>query len=165
MKKTSFILFLILINLNLNAQIAIGKDYVDGDALIDFAENEGGLILPIVSDLPLGNYTGTLLVDENTATVKAGTNSAWISLTDTGRIDESSAIKVRDKKSKGAVVGHETATAEGVLVLENDSKALVLPKVYDPVNTLRSPIIGTICYDTKSETIAIFDGKYWSFWK
>ncbi|NML72171.1 hypothetical protein HHL23_20615 [Chryseobacterium sp. RP-3-3] len=61
--------------------------------------------------------------------------------------------------------GAASSSAQGVLMLESTSKALVLPKVNHPVTSMKSTIAGTMCYDTVSKTIAVFDGVKWSFWK
>lgn len=59
--------------------------------------------------------------------------------------------------------GTSTSTAEGVLVLESASKALILPQVED-VTQLPGPKAGMICYDMATDSMAVFNGTVWSFW-
>ena len=63
------------------------------------------------------------------------------------------------------VIGATSTVAEGVLVLESNDKALTLPWVENPHLTMVAPEPGTMCFDTVSKTIAVFNGTEWSFWK
>ena len=65
----------------------------------------------------------------------------------------------------GVIIGKQSTTAEGVLVLESDTKALILPKVESPVANIKSPVAGTMVYDPTKKIMAIYNGKDWSFWK
>lgn len=51
----------------------------------------------------------------------------------------------------------------GVLSLNASDKAMVLPNVADATQ-LPSPQAGTIVYDRKSQSLAIYNGQVWNFW-
>ena len=156
-----------------NAQVAIGKNTVNGtDTLLDFDDSAGnyrGIILPAVDDASTmtldENNNGTFVLDKSDETVKYWTESqGWTALSDEG---DASAILTNDSSEigNGAVIGAETSDAKGVLVLESADKAMILPKINRPHETVKSPYPGMICYDTESKTLAVFDGLVWNYWK
>ena len=156
-----------------SAQVAIGKNTVNGnDTLLDFDDsvsNYRGIILPAVDDASTmtldGNNNGTFVLDKSDETVKYWTESqGWTPLSDEG---DASAIpnNTSDETGEGVIIGAETSDANGVLVLESADKAMILPKVHRPHETVKSPYPGMICYDTDSKTLAVFDGLVWNYWK
>lgn len=167
-----------------SAQVAIGKQTVDGNAILDFGSQNKGIILPIadISD-PTSVYTnGTLLMDIDDLTVKAYQNNTWTPLSDPGQltvlldsndnpISTAAKINTSAEVGQGVILGDVDTNglppsgADGVLVLESSTQALVLPKVADPHINIKSPVAGTICYDLTSDSLAIFDGKVWNYWK
>lgn len=184
MKTKLYIILLIIFISGTNAigQVAIGKGSTRDGVILDFDETTGntkGIILPIVSIDSL-NYTysnGTILVDRNDKTVKIRWNNSWRKLSDEGSFDAqmvgsephtTAAVFmtniVADPDSK-VIIGDQSSTADGILVLESPNQALVLPKVEEPHLNVPKPVAGTICYDTEAKAIAIFDGKVWSYWK
>ncbi|NML68718.1 hypothetical protein HHL23_02750 [Chryseobacterium sp. RP-3-3] len=165
--KKIIILAIILVGFSsINAQVGMGKTSVDGDAILDFPVAETGIILPIVETLPTGSAAsnGTFLLDKTDSTIKMRENDLWVPLSDTGSLT-GIMLNASAETGGGVIIGAASSPAQGVLVLESASKALVLPKVNDPVTSMKSPIAGTICYDTVSKTVAVFDGLKWSFWK
>lgn len=150
----------------LTAQVGMGKASVDGDAILDFPLSNTGIILPIVDALPTGiaASNGTFLLDKTDNIIKMRENDLWVSLSDAGNLT-GTMPNTSAEQGGGVIIGAASSPAQGVLVLESASKALVLPKVNDPVANMKSPIAGTVCYDTVSKTMAVFDGVKWSFWK
>lgn len=151
------------------AQVAIGKQTVDGNStILDFDNvpgNTKGLILPATSGLPNGTLVnGTLIFDIADNKVKVYENDTWKSLSDAGN---SSMVAVNNsaESGKGVIMGDAASTADGVLVLESQDKAMILPKVATPHLSVKSPYPGMVCYDTTSKTLAIFDGLVWNYWK
>ena len=63
-------------------------------------------------------------------------------------------------------MGDANTTADGVLVLESATKALVLPTVNDVQNIL-NPSAGMMVFVNKagSKRLAVFNGTVWSFWR
>ncbi len=165
-----------------NSQVAIGKTEVDGAGILDFAEDDTrGIILPIVNSLPATPANGTILFnnvsgDVNHLKVMAFENGTWKPLSAAGSISAESKNgeevttsyepNLSEDEGQGVVIGQQTLdTPEGVLVLEAPDKSLILPKVANPHLTIKSPRAGTICYDTETNSMAVFDGKVWTFWK
>lgn len=153
-----------------NAQVAIGKETVEGGStVLDFDNvpgNTKGLILPATSGLPSGGSlaNGTFVFDTTDSKVKVYENNTWKPLTDTG---DSSAVSVNssNESGNGVIMGDSTSSADGVLVLESGTKAMILPKIASPHINVKNPYPGMICYDTVSKTLAVFDGTVWSYWK
>ncbi|WLD23722.1 hypothetical protein NU10_13595 [Flavobacterium dauae] len=146
-------------------QTAIEKQTVDGDAVLDFAENTTkGIILPAVETLPATPANGTFLFDKNDATVKVYANSGWTNLSDAG--DGTNVLAYTGTpNNKQTVIGSQSTTVDGVLVLEATDKALVLPKVASPHLNVPSPYPGMMCYDADAKALAVYDGVVWSYWK
>ena len=159
-----------------SAQVAIGKQSIDGvNTLLDFnniSSNYNGIILPAVDDTnnalsaTSANNNGTFLFDKSDNKIKMYENNTWKDLTDAG---DSSSILVNASAEaadqQGTIIGDKISNAKGVLVLESADKAMILPKVKDPHTTVVGPYPGMICYDTTSQTLALFDGKVWNYWK
>lgn len=149
------------------SQVSIGKASVDGDGILDF-ENpaKGGIILPAVTTLPTGSAAtnGTIIYDYNNGCVKIRENNNWTQLTP--EIGDTSSINLNTSPDTGnGVLIGTTTTADGVLVLESQTKALILPKIDRPHLNLVNPHPGTMCYDTYNQALAIFDGSKWYFYK
>lgn len=166
-------LFYIIIFLGgiINAQVAIGKENVSNESTLlefeDSATNTLGIILPSVLDAStIAVQNGTFLFDVATKKVRMFENSSWIDLSIVG--DDSNLIidpSNENTNSTGVIIGSETTTTPGVLVLEATDKAMVLPKIENPHLTVKSPYAGMMCYDTASKSLAIFDGINWNYWK
>ncbi len=163
MKK---LILLIFIPVALNAQVAIGKEQVDGSGILDFTTGTtNGIILPQVLDSETMTSTepGTLVFDLTTSRVKYF-NGAWVDLSDkTGT--SPTLITGNDITDRGVIIGAASSTANGVLVLESADKALILPKITDPVTNVKSPVAGMICYDPTTKLICVYNGNEWFFWK
>ena len=150
------------------SQVSIGKASVDGDGILDF-ENpaQGGIILPAVTSLPTGSAAtnGTIIYDYNDGAVKIRENNSWTQLTPESGDTSSINLNTSPDTGNGVIIGSNTASADGVLVLESQTKALILPKIDRPHLNLVNPHPGTICYDTYNQALAVFDGSKWYFYK
>jgi len=181
MKKT-IIFCTLLISTITFSQVAIGKEAQHPKGLLDFGNDSNkGIILPIAEISPRIVYeNGTLLVDKEDKKIKVYQNQKWLDLTDVGsfiveRDSNGNALttavalnpseEIEDNEGVTIGIPLNTIKTEGVLVLESTDKALILPKVANPHTSIKSPVAGTICYDTVSNSMAIFDGKVWSYWK
>lgn len=167
--KIALLSALLLLAVGAQAQIAIGKDNVEGSALIDFetAGNTRGIILPAVTALPATPENGTLIYDTVDRKVKVYADNDWVELSGAGtnaQVDMNQLNAATDE-GEGTVIGEESTAPEGVLVLESPDKALVLPKIASPHLNVASPYPGMICYDTDTQAVAVFNGSQWYFWK
>src|SRR5690606_21623372 len=93
-------------------------------------------------------------------------NGVWVTLSNEGE-DAAALVNPSSELSEdsGVILGSDLSQAKGVLILESNSKAMVLPKINTPHLTVKNPYPGMICYDTVSKSIALFDGKVWNYWK
>lgn len=154
-----------------SAQVAIGKTEVDGvSALLDFensSNNTNGIILPSVDDVQtLSLHNGTFAYDRASTSVKMYENGNWVDVTDSAAtLPSYYSAPSASEVGQGVIIGKETSSAEGVLVLESDDKALILPHVFRPHDSVEGPYPGMICYDTESKSLAVFDGANWHYWK
>lgn len=168
MITNNFIIILFtLLGFNISAQVAIGKTSVQGSSILDFNEtgNTKGIILPAVTTIPATPVNGTLGFYRADAVVYMRQNGAWVPMTEgngnaTNLVNNTSA-----EVGNGTIMGAAASSATGILILESSTLALTLPKVASPHLNMKSPYPGTMCYDTTSNTVAVFDGAYWNFWK
>lgn len=171
MKNLAYIVFLSLAYVSASAQIAVGKTNINGNStLLDFEDSAGNvkaLILPATDNVPAGltaDNNGTFLFDKSDQKLKMFENTTWKDLSDAG--DATSATNnATAEKGNGVIIGAASTSAVGVLVLESANKAMILPKVAKPHLNIKSPHVGTMCYDTVSKSLAVFDGLNWNYWK
>lgn len=126
-----------------------------------------GIILSSTSSDPNSASNGTFIYNSTDQKVKVKSNDQWIDLTDEGNSTatqttyDTNAVEV----GNGVIIGNENSTKVGALVLESNDKALILPKIFKPDLNVKNPYPGMICFDTDSNTLAVFDGSNWSYWK
>lgn len=182
MKNTLVILGLLISNFSF-AQLGIGKSSLDPGVILDFGEaSTRAIILPKVDISLSSTFTnGTILMDRTDKKIKVWVNGSWLPLSDEGSFDEqldpdtsdpittATVLSIGDEVEKGVLIGtiptNPLDEPEGVLVLESTTQAMVLPKVENPHLNIKSPVAGTMCYDTASHSLAVFDGLVWSYWK
>jgi len=64
------------------------------------------------------------------------------------------------------MIGTNTSDlANGILVLSDTNKAMILPKVASPHLNIISPAPGMMVYDTVKKQLVVYNGTVWSFWK
>jgi hypothetical protein len=161
--KVVLFLFLMLFASKFYSQVAIGKETVDGLGILDFASNDKrGIILPYTNSV-LNPTNGTLTFDTNSKKIKSFVNNNWIDMTFEGNLPVLNTNPDLTTQN-GVIIGASTSTATGVLVLESNNKALILPKVNN-VTEIFNPSSGTICYDLSVNALAIYNGVEWSYWK
>lgn len=158
-----------------SAQVIIGDEIGTASnktsVLLEFANtNNKGLILPYVKTLPSNVTPGTILLDASNgshARVKYY-NGAWQDLS--GRDgDVNTALSQQPNNGESSngmvIIGSSSSSADGVLVLESATKAMVLPVVSN-VDNIPSPSPGMMVYVNKAgaKRLAFFNGSVWSFW-
>ena len=181
--KNIFTIILLASITSFNAQViignAIGTATTKTSVLLDFAanstiQNNKGMIVPYVRTLPTGSALigGAIILDATTATtarMKYYNGSTWIDLSGQDANVTSALANqptgVTETNSK-SIIGAQSSSADGVLVLESTAKAMVLPIVLD-VNNIPSPSPGMMVYVNKTgaKRFAVYNGSKWSFWK
>lgn len=150
---------------------AIGTAANKTSVLLEFANtNNKGIILPYVKSLPNAATPGTLLLDASNSS-KARIkyyNGAWQDLS--GKDGNMGTVLTQqtndiEKTNAKVIIGSNTSSADGVLVLESVTKAMIIPIVSD-VNNIPSPSPGMMVYINKigAKRLAFFNGSVWSFW-
>ena len=166
MKKVFFLLVFVF-TYSLYSQVGIETTSLHADAILDFPLGHNkGIILPMVDGLPTGAAAtnGTFLIDKTDGRVKVRQNGIWINLTRTYNLS-SYFVNPSPDTSDGVIIGASSSSASGVLVLESTNKALMLPKVASPHLNIKSPYPGLMCYDTDKNSLAVFNGEGWYYWK
>lgn len=129
---------------------------------------------------------GTLIFDLSDKNVKYRKDGAWFNLTNVTypvnvvRADNStvtlsannaldSSLQDDKMESAGAKVAiganSDSDTTNGIMVLTDTNRAMVLPKVASPHLNIVNPTAGMMVFDTVRQQLAVFNGTVWSFWK
>ena len=170
MKKTILSTAFLTLALSLNAQVAIEKETADAGAILDFPDvATKGILLPNVNNYnTAGEEPGTLVFNSDDKKVYYRGNSGWKELTNEGEKTVTVDSGLSEADGKGLLITDKSTSQKqepkGVLELNSETKALALPKVAD-VTKIPSPKSGTICFDLKTESLAIFNGAKWHFWR
>ena len=91
-------------------------------------------------------------------------NRSFSAITDYINLIKEKANSIENNESKGIIIGNQSSTADGALILEAENKGILLPRVYEPHLNIKNPDPGVICYDTAINMVAFFDGKLWHYW-
>ncbi|MBV8326659.1 hypothetical protein [Chryseobacterium sp.] len=171
--KKIIILTTFLLSFNLYfTQVAIGKSSVSNPSVsLEFADGNKGIILPWVTSAAsvIGAVDGTVIYDISDKKVKYRKSSMWTDLS----IDTTGTVNTTLQNSKTELVGAKLAigsnssidTTSGILVLTDNNKAMVLPKMDNPHLVIVNPAAGMMAYDTANHQLAVFNGTVWTFWK
>lgn len=176
--KKIIITSLFLASITVFSQVIIGDEIGTAtdktSVLLEFANtNNKGVLLPTVRTLPSSPNEGTILLDGSTANnarVKYY-NGTWKDLSGQNGdvtsflVNQPTILQVTESTTSKAIVGSDSTTADGVLVLESNTKAMVLPIVTD-VNNIASPSPGMMVYVNKTgaKRLAVYNGSTWAFW-
>ena len=152
-----------------SAQVIIGDAVGTAPAaqktsvLLEFANtNNKGIILPYVKT----KNTATTSVKPTEGMIPDG----WVDLSgqdgNLGNLLDSQPTVAEAPEAKTIIGAATTPVNDGVLVLESDTKAMILPQVTD-VNNIPSPSPGMMVFVKKEgfERLAVFNGSKWSFWE
>ncbi len=179
MKTTNIITFMLILTvITAKSQVAVGKQAVTNTSVsLEFANTENrGLVLPYITDKSGITAEGSMIYDTTDHKVKYLKDAgAWVNLS----ADDGTAatIGVADLSIQGAnkteqstaktVIGvnGSTDTTNGILVLSDTNKAMILPKVASPHLNVINPSPGMMVYDTVKKQLAVYNGTAWSFWK
>ncbi|RQO40781.1 hypothetical protein DBR39_07530 [Chryseobacterium sp. KBW03] len=168
MKKTALIIITIMASGSFNAQVALGKTTLESaSSSIEFGNENRGLVLPWAANTAgIQNVVnGTLIFDTSDMKVKVYQNNLWkdLSVDAAGTADTSLQDNLTDHPDAKVSIG-SPSSVPGILVLEDNNKAMILPKVASPHLNIISPAAGMMVYDTQKKQLAVFNGTVWSFW-
>lgn len=174
MKNILTTLIIIISSSTAFAQVIIGDNIGTAtnkqNVLLEFSKTQNkGLILPYVRTIPNTPTHGTILLDASiptSAKVKYY-NGSWVDLSLDGA-NISNALtnqpnNITERNDSKVIIGSNTTTANGVLVLESTTKVMVLPTV-NTTDDIVNPSPGMMVYLAKDKMLAIYNGANWSFW-
>lgn len=163
------------------SQVIIGDDIGTISAgnkqgvLLEFAKSQNkGIILPYNRTLPLGTglVGGTITVDATDVTkvkVVYYNDASWVDLSSGSQANISSSFtnqpNITETTAVGTIIGADSTSVNGVLILESATKAMVLPHV-NSTDEIINPAPGMITYINKAgaQRLAVFNGAKWTFW-
>lgn len=150
---------------------AVGTATNKTAVLLEFANTGNkGIVLPYVTTLPSSPAEGTLVLDASTSTTARVKyfNGSWVDLSgQDGDVTTELSIQPTgiDETNAGAIIGATSSSADGILVLESSTKAMVLPIVAS-TDDIPSPSPGMMVYINKTDAkrLAVYNGNKWSYW-
>ncbi|MPS63445.1 MAG: hypothetical protein DI622_17660 [Chryseobacterium sp.] len=162
---------------------AIGTASNKQSVLVDFAAGQNkGIIIPYVRTVPSGAglAEGTIILDASDQTkakvkfyngvISADSPEGWADLSNGHGADINAIMTAQPMLAEDAgakvIIGSNSSTADGVLVLESDAKAMILPMVQD-TNDILNPAPGMMVYINKTgaKRLAVYNGEGWTYWK
>lgn len=161
---------LIFVTIVIKSQVAIGKTNVTNPSVsLEFANTENkGIIVPYIENATSITENGTVIYDVTDHKMKYLKQGSWFDLS----IDTTGQANIAIQQSKTelttakTMIGTNTSDpANGILVLSDTNKAMILPKVASPHLNIISPAPGMMVYDTVKKQLVVYNGTVWSFWK
>lgn len=180
--KKSILTILICFSSLAYSQVVIGGEQgVSGtdvtSVLLDFAPQDDsvngdgrGIILPYVTTLPTNPTEGTIALDASNGSAAKVVyyNGTWMDLSNGDTADITSELAIQSSQMESteakAIIGSDSSTADGVLVLESTDKAMILPQVSN-IDDVVNPSPGMMVYIKGDKLLAVFNGSKWTFWK
>lgn len=168
--KNILILVYSLISAVYSGQVILGKGktaLTNSSVSLEFGNEPRGLVLPwITSAVSVEDAVpGTLVFDASDRIVKLKHENTWQKLSpdNSGVVDASFQDKYVENATAKVAIGKLTTTP-GILVLEDNDKAMILPLVtsYEDV---KMPAAGMMVFDTTLKFLCLYNGNVWSFWK
>ncbi|GEM53150.1 hypothetical protein EB1_29400 [Empedobacter brevis NBRC 14943 = ATCC 43319] len=168
MKKNIVLLILLLSvsSIKVNAQIVIGdnSNSSDNKALLSFTSENMGVILPIINSNTEAASTGNVVKTPGTIYVSRADKQVKVYMAvspqnSTGLLALTPTLpttvtlptantSVESTENAGVIIGSETTTQKGILVLESEEKTMVMPLIgtveQPPHKYVKNPYIGTI---------------------
>ena len=175
----------ILIGSQFSAQVIIGsgKTTPSGNAVsLEFGTEAKGMVLPFVisaaevdahaNDLGGGTgnaVPGTLIFDSQDFRIKVRRLSGWQDLSIIEDVKANLTIQnpfTEDLKAKVSIGSPTAAKVNGILVLEDSNKAMILPTVTN-TDEIVNPSAGMMVYveGASKKTVAFFNGTSWTYWE
>lgn len=188
MKKIILTLTILIFTIPGYSQVIIGDEQgVSGSntdsVLLDFKEENRGMILPYVTTKNTTPTEGSILLDVSTSNEAKvmfynglGIHNGWVNLSNDNDTDNTPDVTTilssqptnysENPNEPGVVLGElsNSTPKDGVLVLESTTKAMVLPQV-NSVMDIVAPSPGMMVFVTSQDLLAVFNGKHWAFWK
>jgi len=176
MKKIFLVLIVLTFKSSLLAQVifgdAVGTASDKTSVLMEFANSgDRGLILPYITDKSAITTPGSIILDASTSTaakVKYYTGTVWVDLSvQPSNVSSYLGIQpvAKENSSAKVIIGSNTSAADGILVLESATKAMVLP-ITSSYQNIINPAPGTMTLINNGgiKTLAVYNGEQWSFW-
>jgi len=193
--KNLFIISSILFSIISFSQIRIGDKTITSNpdltnsvsVLLEFGDTKDkGIILPYVETVPSGTNNakgGTFIFDvssnseykikvknENTGWTDLSVQSGYSNAVET-IVKNPQASPLADKADAKIVIGAESSSTDGILVLESvlNNRAMILP-IVENYNSIKNPSPGMMAFlrstiDSSKHRLIVFNGQKWSFWK
>lgn len=176
MKKFLIILVLIFVQNTVSAQVifgdAVGTAANKTSVLMEFPNTGNkGFILPYVTNKSAITTPGSMILDASVPTaakVKYYNGTSWIDLSvQPANVTSYLGVQppAQEQANAKVVLGSATSTADGVLVLESATKAMVLP-IASSYKNIINPAPGTVTLLTNGtlRILAVYNGTQWSFY-
>lgn len=158
MKHILFISIFLLFTTVSTAQVLIGNITAasSNSVSVEFGSEARGVLLEPI-DLPTTASAGTIIFDDNSGSLRYYDGSSWSPVT-TGGLTNT----VSNYTTTGSVIiNNDHSAADGIFIIEETDKALVLPVINNGSLQIKNPVAGLLYYDSAIKSVMVYNGNNW----
>tara|TARA_R110000751_G_scaffold937_21_gene3576 strand:- start:29995 stop:30474 length:480 start_codon:yes stop_codon:yes gene_type:complete len=156
--KAIIILITTLMSAFCTAQVLINRTTASSSSVVlEFGNEAKGIVLEPI-DFLSSPSTGTLIFDDNSGSFRYFNGTSWSPV-----ITGGTSNSVTSYPASGQIILNDSnSAADGIFIIEDDARAMVLPVVPNGALTIKEPSIGHMYYDPVSQSIKVFNGVSWT---
>ncbi|MDR6159062.1 hypothetical protein QF023_002867 [Chryseobacterium sp. SLBN-27] len=145
------------------SQVAIGKTTLTNSSVaLEFGSDVRGIRLPLVTDATTMTGTnGSMVFDAATGSFRFYANNVWSAATSGG---QTGGAPTGSDTGSGVIVGANSSSATGALIIESSNRALVLPQAILVGQRSITGVKGLAIWDPALKAVAVYDGVKWNYY-
>ncbi|NML59385.1 hypothetical protein [Chryseobacterium cheonjiense] len=146
-----------------HAQVAIGKTTLTNSSVaLEFGTDVRGIRLPVVTDVSAMTGTnGSMVFDAATGSFRFYANNVWSTATAGG---QTGGAPTGADTGNGVIIGANSSSATGALIIESSDKALVLPRAVLIDQRTITGVKGLAMWDSAMKAVVVYDGAKWNYY-
>ena len=144
-------------------QVAIGKTSVTNSSVaLEFGTDVRGIRLPVVTNAAtMTAANGSLVFDGTSGSFRWYANNTWSTATAGG---QTGGAPTGADTGTGVIIGANSSSAAGALIIESSSRALVLPQAPLVDQRTITGVKGLALWDSALKAVVVYDGTKWNFY-
>ncbi|AUC78394.1 hypothetical protein CW736_02815 [Nonlabens sp. MB-3u-79] len=156
--KNIFLIFFFIFGITFcNAQILIGTATASSPSVsLEFGTQLRGILLEPI-DLPVTANAGTVVFDDDSGSLRYFNGTTWSAPKPGGLTNTVTSYTAPGN----VIINGSESTADGVFIIEDTNKAMVLPVIPSGSLKIKNPTIGLIYYDSFVKALMVYNGNSW----
>jgi hypothetical protein len=140
------------------AQVLIDRTTASSSSVIlEFGNEAKGIVLEPI-DLTSSMSPGTMIFDDNSGSFRYFNGTSWSPVINGGTENSVTSYPASGK----VILNDSNSTADGIFIIEDYTRAMVLPVVPNGTLTIKEPSIGHMFYGPENQSIKVFNGVSWT---